>query len=93
MKQTMLRNCNWCGEELTYRVIERILLVCKNEKDHMENAVGILQDIQEGRDGGYHSCEEPSCKKCEKRPGEYCQDDECNCGSVGNHASMQGTVK
>lgn len=35
--------------------------------------------------GGYHSCKRPCC---EKRPGEYCVDDDCNCGAAGNHATL-----
>jgi len=33
---------------------------------------------------GYHSCD-GAC--CEKVPGKYCADDDCNCGAAGNHAA------
>lgn len=34
---------------------------------------------------GFHSCDQ-AC--CEKRPGEYCKDDNCNCGAAGGHATL-----
>jgi len=75
----------------TYEVVEE-----EGEGDFDEGAafdqyIAGLADtarrLRHPNDAAYHSCTEPKCERCEKRAGEYCGDDGCNCGADGGHAN------
>lgn len=48
--QSDIKDCPWCGSELQYREVPRLIRVCPNASEHMKTASGMLQQLVVGTD-------------------------------------------
>lgn len=78
-------NCTLLPSEIAHAIAIQAAVEVALQRAGGEISVAALIDDNEEIPGGYHSCNGPCC---EKRPGEYCADDDCNCGAAGNHATL-----